>query len=67
METGKIKWFNGRKGYGFIKREANDDIFFHKKDIKFVGLRPLGEEDPVQFDAIDSPNGKKAVNIRRIQ
>ena len=66
MEKGTVKWFNQRKGYGFIQRENGEDIFFHKSDIKEEGFRSLETGDSVQFTIFESPRGPKAGDVSKI-
>ncbi len=58
-ETGVVKWF--KSTYGFIKRDAGEDIFFHISDAE--GERPLNKGDKVQFEVTDSEKGPRAVKI----
>jgi cold shock protein len=66
METGVVKWFNGAKGYGFIKRESGEDVFVHYKSIVGEGYRTLNEGDKVQFDVERGPKGLQASNVTKI-
>jgi len=66
METGVVKWFNGAKGYGFIKRESGEDVFVHYKSIVGEGYRTLNEGDKVQFDVERGPKGLQASNGTKI-
>jgi len=65
METGVVKWFNGAKGYGFIKRESGEDVFVHYKSIVGEGYRTLNEGDKVQFDVERGPKGLQASNVTK--
>ena len=68
MSTGKVKWYNARKGFGFIEQESGDkDIFVHASAVKSAGLRRLQEGDKVSFDVEDSPKGPNAVNIKVVE
>ncbi|MBI1803281.1 MAG: cold-shock protein [Ignavibacteriae bacterium] len=63
MEKGTVKWFNGAKGYGFIKRESGDDVFVHFKAISGNGFKSLNEGDHVEFEVEQGPKGLQAVNV----
>jgi len=63
MYKGKVKWFNERKGYGFIEREDGSDIFVHYSDIEGQGFKALNEGDEVEFDVIEGDKGPKAVKV----
>ena len=61
---GKVKWFNGKKGYGFIEREDGEkDAFVHASAVKDAGLRFLNEGDALEFTLEDGPKGPSAVNL----
>ena len=61
---GKIKWYNYRKGYGFIEGEDGKDIFVHQTAIP-LGVQ-LNEEDEVEFEIEDTDNGKQAKNLKKL-
>ncbi len=68
MVNGTVKWFNSRKGYGFITpdgtpEDANADVFVHHTNIKMEGFRVLYQGDKVKFDIEDGQKGKEARNI----
>lgn len=65
METGKVKWFNNAKGYGFITREGGEDLFVHFKSIVGDGYKTLKEGEGVQFDVEQGAKGLQAVNVSR--
>jgi CspA family cold shock protein len=65
-EEGVVKWFNQDKGYGFIKRDAGEDVFVHHASIAAGGFRTLQEGDRVGFDVEQSPKGPQAKNVLRI-
>ena len=65
MATGKVKWFNEAKGYGFITSEDGTDVFVHYSNIVGDGFRTLNENDDVQFDVTEGPKGLQAVNVSR--
>ena len=63
---GKVKWFNGNKGYGFIEREDKEkDVFVHSSAVRDAGLRFLNEGDEVTFDVEDGAKGPAAVNLQK--
>ncbi len=63
MATGRIKWFNVEKGYGFIERDGEDDVFVHYTAIEMDGFKLLEQGDLVEFDVVDDPKGPKAANV----
>ena len=63
METGKVKWFNGDKGFGFITRENGDDVFAHFSAIQSDGFKTLDEGQSVTFDVENGDRGLQATNI----
>ncbi len=65
-ETGVVKWFNDKKGYGFISRESGDDVFVHHTSIVAEGFRSLAEGDRVDFAITEDQKGKAAVDVRKI-
>ncbi|MBU1131036.1 cold-shock protein [Patescibacteria group bacterium] len=65
MTTGVVKWFNSRKGYGFIKTEDEHDVFVHFSSIVGKGHRSLEEGDKVFFDLEQTPRGPQAFNVRK--
>ncbi len=64
--TGKVKWFNDQKGFGFISGEAGQDIFVHHTAIVAEGFRTLKEGETVEYEAEAGPKGLKATNVRRL-
>jgi CspA family cold shock protein len=64
--TGIVKWFNSRKGFGFIRDKNNQDIFVHHSSILAEGYRSLRAGDVVEFEALAGPKGIKAANVRRV-
>ncbi len=65
-ETGVVKWFNDKKGYGFISRESGDDVFVHHSSIIAEGFRSLAEGDHVEFAITQDPKGQAAVDVRKM-
>jgi CspA family cold shock protein len=64
--TGKVKWFNDAKGYGFIERTDGDDVFVHYTAIQGTGFRSLSEGQEVEFEVVDGPKGKQAANVTKV-
>jgi len=64
--TGKVKWFNEAKGYGFIERPEGGDLFVHYSAIQGDGFRTLAEGQEVEFDVVDGPKGKQAANVVKL-
>ena len=64
---GKVKWFNGKKGYGFIERDDKEkDVFVHSSAVRDAGLRYLNEGDSLEFSVEDGDKGPSAVNLKKI-
>lgn len=63
MAEGKVKWFNTRKGYGFISTDDGKDIFVHYSNIESDGYKTLNEGDPVSFDVVDGEKGPRAEKV----
>jgi CspA family cold shock protein len=64
--TGTVKWFNGRKGYGFIAREGGEDVFVHYSAIEGEGFRNLDEGDCVEFVIEQGQKGPAAADVRKV-
>jgi len=64
-ETGKVKWFNNAKGYGFIERNSGGDVFVHHSAIQMSGYRSLNEGEMVTFTVTRGPKGLQAENVNR--
>ena len=63
---GKVKWFNGKKGYGFIEREDKEkDVFVHASAVRDAGLRFLNEGDELTFEVEDGEKGPSAVKLQK--
>jgi CspA family cold shock protein len=64
--TGKVKWFNNAKGYGFIQPEiGGDDVFVHHTAIVSEGFRTLSQGEKVAFEVVEGPKGLQARNVLR--
>ncbi|AIL62585.1 cold shock domain-containing protein CspD [Pseudomonas alkylphenolica] len=64
MASGKVKWFNNAKGYGFINEDGKtEDLFAHYSAIQMDGYKTLKAGQPVKFEIIQGPKGMHAVNI----
>jgi CspA family cold shock protein len=66
MPVGKVKWFDERKGYGFISRDDGDDVFVHYSEIESEGFKTLAENQEVSFELKEGPKGLQASNVRLI-
>lgn len=65
MSTGKVKWFNTEKGYGFISYESNKEVFVHFKDVN-GGIDAIKENDEVEFEVTEGKKGPQAVNVSKL-
>ena len=64
--NGKVKWFNGQKGYGFIEREDKEkDVFIHVSALRDAGMEGLEEGQALTFDIEEGPKGPNAVNLQK--
>ena len=63
---GVVKWFNDKKGYGFIADEEGNELFVHYQDIQGEGFKTLQENDNVEFDVGEGEKGPKAMNVRKV-
>ena len=66
MAQGKVKWFNERKGFGFIEKEEGGDVFVHFSAIQASGFKTLNEGQAVSFDVAQGKKGLEATNVRSI-
>ena len=65
MASGKVKWFDNKKGFGFIAQDTGKDVFVHHSSILGNGYKTLKEGETVQFDLVESDKGPKAQNVQR--
>ena len=65
MASGKVKWWDNKKGFGFISQHEGQDVFVHHKGIVGDGFKVLTEGEEVSFDVVASDKGPKAENVRR--
>jgi CspA family cold shock protein len=66
MSEGKVKWFNERKGFGFIEQEGGGDVFVHFSAIQAGGFKTLNEGQRVSFDVAQGKKGLEAENVRAL-
>ena len=66
MVKGTVKWFNDKKGYGFIAPEEGNDVFVHHSDIEGEGFKTLSEGDQVEFEITQDPKGERAANVVKV-
>ncbi len=66
MPTGRVKWFNERKGFGFISRDDGEDVFVHFSEIKADGFKTLVENQEVSFEIKEGPKGLQAANVQAL-
>ena len=66
MSEGKVKWFNERKGFGFIEQEGGNDVFVHFSAIQGSGFKTLNEGQQVSFDVTQGKKGLEAENVRAL-
>ncbi len=66
MTTGKIKWFNPTKGYGFIEQEGSKDVFLHVSALEEAGIETLQEGQAVSFEIGENKGKENAINIKTV-
>ncbi|MCR8969136.1 MULTISPECIES: cold-shock protein [Facklamia] len=66
MEQGTVKWFNESKGFGFIEREGDSDVFVHFSAIQGEGFKTLAEGQAVQFEVEEGARGPQAANVEKL-
>jgi CspA family cold shock protein len=67
MASGKIKWFDNKKGFGFIAQDSGKDVFVHHSSIVGSGFKTFNEGDIVSFEIVPGQKGLKAENVHRVQ
>ena len=65
MARGTVKWFDERKGFGFITPESGEDLFVHHSSIIMEGFKTLEDGEAVEFDVAPGRKGQQAINVRR--
>ena len=63
MATGKVKWYNESKGFGFIEQDSGEEIFVHYSAIQSEGFKTLAEGQAVEFELTEDAKGTKAINV----
>ncbi len=66
MQQGTIKWFNAKKGFGFIAQEAGEDIFVHHSAIEMPGFKTLAQGEIVEFESRESEKGLSATKVLKV-
>ena len=66
MATGTVKWFNAKKGYGFISDEQGNDVFVHFSALNMDGFKELKDGERVEFEVTEGEKGPQAANVSRI-
>ena len=64
--NGTVKWFNAKKGFGFISDETGKDVFVHYSALQMDGFKVLEEGDEVEFEVIDGEKGPQAANVTKL-
>lgn len=66
MKNGTVKWFNAKKGFGFISDENGDDVFVHFSALDMPGFKELQEGEAVKFEIVNGEKGPQAANVIRL-
>jgi cold shock protein len=66
MASGKVKWFDNKKGFGFIAQNTGQDVFVHHTSIVGAGFKTLNQGEDVTFEIVTSDKGLKAQNVQRL-
>ncbi len=67
MQRGTVKWFNAKKGYGFISDEDGKDVFVHFSALKMDGFKELKDGESVEYEVVEGEKGPQAANVVRLQ
>lgn len=67
MPTGRVKWFDNRKGFGFVEQDTGEDVFVHYSSIAGEGFRTLNDGELVRFEVVQGPKGLLARKVERIE
>jgi CspA family cold shock protein len=67
MQEGTVKWFDEKKGFGFIRSDSGEDVFVHYSNITKGGFKTLREGERVQFEVASGPKGNYAANVRSLE
>lgn len=66
MQQGTVKWFNAKKGYGFISDEEGKDVFVHFSALNMDGFKELKDGEQVEFEVVEGEKGPQAANVVRL-
>ena len=66
MQQGTVKWFNAKKGYGFISDGAGNEVFVHFSALKMDGFKELKDGEKVEFEVVEGEKGPQAANVTRL-
>ncbi len=66
MAAGKVKWFDAKKGWGFIQQDNGEDVFVHYSNIEGSGFRSLEDGDEVEFEVVEGDKGLQAEQVHRV-
>ena len=66
MQQGTVKWFNAKKGYGFISDESGSDVFVHFSALNMEGFKELKDGEAVEFEVVEGEKGPQAANVVRL-
>jgi CspA family cold shock protein len=66
MQQGTVKWFNAKKGYGFLSDQTGKDVFVHFSALKMDGFKELKDGESVEFEVVNGEKGPQAANVTRL-